>query len=484
MKQKSILIVEDSLSQLQGYEDFANKLKFKPYTASSRDDAIKILTSQSIDILLTDIHLSPTVAIDTFEGFEVIEYATNYCPETIIIAMSNDPKVTTFHHAFKVGAMAYIKKPILSPDEIILALEAAADRADAQKLRSKSKKISMSAQMAERCEDGIVLDPTKRKLAQKLAQTKNIPLVISGETGVGKEEYVRLIHKKREEYENKTVPLVVVNCGNLDGPLASSSLFGHVRGAFTGADKTTKGAIGEADEGILFLDEIHHLTVECQKKLLRVLNDGTYERVGDSRVLKSNFQLVVASTQNLDDLVQKKLFLLDLRMRITGIEIKLESLRSRKDDMESLVILFLEKLQAKVAPVELSEVVEQCKKYYWQGNIRQLFKTIQALVTMASFYDEPIRAANLPVNPLMLDPNDETSDPIDISPEMSEDIVNQVMEPLIKDADFNHSIAKYERLILTQSFKRHRTIRDVAQALNIPRSTLDGKRQKYEIGGN
>lgn len=477
MRKKSLLVVEDCPEQLLTYSEYAHGLGFTVLQANCADAAMEILTKNSIDILLCDIHLSPSLTIDTFEGFRVIQFAAEHSPETVTISMSNDPKVATYHRAFEVGAMAYIKKPILRKDEITIALESAKAHVATQAMKAKLAFLQTESEASDRYEDGIILDPIKRKLAEKLATTKAIPIIIYGETGTGKEEYVKLIHKKREVAEKGEVPFISINCANLDSSVAIATLFGHTKGAFTGADRTTKGAIGEADGGILFLDEIHLLPIDCQKRLLRVLNDGSYERLGDTKTLKSDFQVIVATTKDLDEMVEKGTFILDLRMRISGAEITMEPLRKRTEDIPSFVTLFLKKFGAKIDEVEFLNIVERCKDFYWQGNIRQLYKAIQSLVTMASLYDQPVLAKNLPVSPLMLDPEDRSSS----AKNGDDDLMPRIMAPLEQDMDFSDAVAFYEKMILAQALVRHRKIKDLCAGINIPRSTFEGKRAKFGL---
>ena len=138
--------------------------------------------------------------------------------------------------------------------------------------------------------DSVIMSEANKNIAKRLAENLEIPVLINGETGTGKEIFARLIHSYREDRE-ATVPFIAVNCATLNKDTAASILFGHKKGSFTGALETTEGYIGEANGGILFLDEIHHLTSDCQARLLRVLNDGSYTRFGDNRVLKSDFQV-------------------------------------------------------------------------------------------------------------------------------------------------------------------------------------------------
>ena len=477
MLKKTMLIVEDSPEQLKVYAAYALALGFDVVTAHSEKSAVATLAEKTIDILLTDIHLSPSILIDTFEGHKVIRYAADRCPETLIIAMSNDPRASTYYKTLELGALAYIKKPILNEDEILVALDVARERLAAKD--EKAKQQQNSAHLEIKCEDGIVLDPIKRKLASRLAAAKEVPIIINGESGTGKEEYVRLIHKKREQLERTSSPLVVVNCANLDSSLAMSTLFGHAKGAFTGADKTTQGAIGEANGGILFLDEIQFLSYDCQRRLLRVLNDGTYQRLGESKVQKSEFQIIVATTKNLDNMVRDGKFLLDLRMRIAGAEIILEPLRERKHDMTELVALFLAKFRAKVDEAEFAKIVARCQEFYWQGNIRQLYKVIQSLVLTSGLYDEPIKAANIPVSPLMLAPEASEDERVgEIVADVAADVLERLIAPLRKDKDFHEAMSFYESLVIKNCIKRHKNIATACTAINLPRSTFDDKKNR------
>ena len=480
MRKKTMLIVEDSPEQIKAYAGYALTLGFDVLTATDEKSAVATLANKNIDILLSDIHLSPSILIDTFEGHKVMRYAVENCPETLIIAMSNDPKAATYYKTLELGALAYIKKPILKEDEILVALDVARERLAAKK--EKVKQQQKSACFAIKCEDGIVLDANKRKLAAKLAGAKAVPITISGESGTGKEEYVRLIHKKREYLEGAKSPLVVVNCANLDSSLAVSTLFGHAKGAFTGADKATQGAIGEANGGILFLDEIQFLPDDCQKKLLRVLNDGSYQRLGESKVQKSEFQIVVATTKNLDNMVRDGKFLLDLRMRIAGAEIILEPLRERKHDMAEFVALFLAKFEANVDDAEFAKIVARCQEFYWQGNIRQLYRVIQSLVLTAGIYDEQVKAAHIPVSPLMLTPEPSEDERVgEIVAEIPPDVLARLIGPLRKDLDFHEAMSFYEFSILKNCIKRHKNIATACTAINLPRSTFDDRRNRLGL---
>jgi DNA-binding NtrC family response regulator len=277
------------------------------------------------------------------------------------------------------------------------------------------------------------------------------------------------------------IPFVAANCANLNGDLAASLLFGHRKGAFTGADQTTTGFIGEANGGILFLDEIHALHPACQQRLLRVLNDGSYERVGESRPLRSDFQVIAASTKDLDAEADAGRFLLDLRMRLTGVDLELPPLRERLEDLPDLIHVALAREGVSINIAEVNRIAERCKQYLWKGNIRQLFRVIQTLVVMASFNEEEIRAENLPVFRSMVASEEHSLSPRLGAGGLPADATSSLARFLVEDEPIERALETFEKLILQAAMARHEKVMDVAKALGMARSTLDLKRKKHGL---
>ena len=319
----------------------------------------------------------------------------------------------------------------------------------------------------------MVLSDRLRDLTAKIGKNGSLTCVVYGETGTGKEEIAKLIHESRCFNLKRRVPFEAVNCSALDESIANSLLFGHKKGSFTGADRTTTGHIGEANGGILFLDEIHHLHMACQKKLLRVLNDGTYQRFGDTKFFRSDFQLVVASTVDLDDLVEEGKFLLDLRGRIMGVDIELPPLRDRLDDLPDLVKLFFRKNNYSVNQNNLNLIVEKCSQYYWQGNIRQLFKVLNAVGTMATLDSEAISIDYFPEFKTMFPPNSVGSS--------KDNEIQSILKPLNTDFDFKEAVENYEKAILKRANRRHKSASELVQALGMSRGSYDNKKIKYDL---
>jgi len=281
------------------------------------------------------------------------------------------------------------------------------------------------------------------------------------------------------------VPFVAVNCANLTGETAVSALFGHRRGAFTGAEQTTSGYIGEADGGFLFLDEIQTLTIDCQQRLLRVLNDGSYNRLGDSQTLYSDFRVIVASTKDLEEQVERGTFLVDLSMRLTGINIKLKPLRERLEDIPLLIELALARVGTTVPQKTLESLSGRCSKYHWQGNVRQLMLVISAMVTEALGDQREISAEDLPELKTMLPPGFIPS-PVAPSQNLvardlstSHDVFQLLREAIQEDRPFDAIIEAVEKEILKAAFTRHPSLRSASEALSVARSTLAAKKAKY-----
>ena len=473
MTKKNLLIVEDEPEQMEAYSEMLSYLGYKVFEAQTLELAIDYLQNQAIDLIVTDIHLTNAHQRITFEGFDLLKHARANHPECLSIVMSNDPNLSTYHKTFELGAMGYVKKPVLSTDEFELTIAHAYEKREALRLKEKGESNAPLV-LGEWAKDGLVLDDDTRESAYLLAQTKELPGIIYGETGTGKEEIAKLIHKKRVEAEGM-IPFVAVNCANLDSSTAASHLFGHKKGSVTGADSTTIGYVGEADGGILFLDEIHTLSVDNQRKLLRVLNDGTYQRFGDTKTLHAQFQVIVATGRNLDELVRTGGFIPDLRSRITGIMISLRPLRERPKDLNLLIPLIFHKIGATLNPSEMKAIITRCREFYWQDNIRKLFNTLKATALICQCKRRPITADDLQVYPSMLAPDQK----MEMRPDPTE--YPRIAAALSGDFDFNESVEIYEKAVIQEAIKRHGPLSKVVEKIKISRSTLDSKRKKYGI---
>ena len=470
---RKILIIDDDIGQLNRYIEMATRIGLAVDGADTLEKAKAALANVNYQYVLTDIHLS-SGRQNSFEGFEILREIKAEHPETIPLAMSADPQIETYRKAIREGAAYFFRKPILSESELQIHLHAATTGSrGGRPSRRRSGGGGLPAHLLEKFPDGLVMPADIRNRARKAAVSDTVPVIIFGETGTGKEEVAKIVHRMRSEAQGVT-PFVAINCANLTGDTAVSMLFGHRKGAFTGADETTVGYVGEADGGILFLDEVHALSADCQKRLLLVLNDGSYNRVSDPKTLYSDFQVIVATTKDLDDEVEQGNFLLDLRGRLTGLQIHLKPLRERLEDLPLLIELGLARLGASVPAKVLTALVERCSRYYWQGNIRQLFQVLNVLVTEA-FGDEcEIRADDLPEFKTMLAParaqtrgtKIESDDP------SVEGVLAMLSDALTSDRPMNDVIDTVEKAIMIEATKRHKSLRGVSAAIGVSRAKL------------
>jgi DNA-binding NtrC family response regulator len=379
-RKESLLLVEDHPSELENYGFLAKKAGYDVFCASNFESAMHFLENRRVDILISDLFLSPSSKSP--EGLLVVRELIRQQPHALPIVMSSTPDHEIYRQAMSDGALFALKKPLLNEDEIHIAIREAREKRTLQLLK-KREEPTLSPYLSQLCKDGLCLDKSVRKWVEIAATSPELPIIIYGETGTGKEEVAKLIGKYRKEKEGD-LPFLSVNCSLLSGDLAQSLLFGHKKGSFSGACSTTQGYVGEAHGGILFLDEIHTLSLSCQQKLLRVMNDGTYNRLGDTKELYSKFQAVVASTQDLDDAVQEGRFLLDLRTRLTGCDIHLAPLRDRMSELPILIELYFIKNGITLTNTELDPIITRCKEFYWQGNIRQLYHCLRAMVAISN----------------------------------------------------------------------------------------------------
>jgi len=338
----------------------------------------------------------------------------------------------------------------------------------------------------------------------------DIPVLLQGETGTGKGLVAKHILGVRRQLQSE-VPFVALSCASLNNDVADATLFGHRRGAFTGAHDNAVGAVGSADGGILFLDEIHCLTIGTQRKLLRVLDDGAYSRVGESLERKARFQLIAATNRDLGGLVHQGDFLLDLLMRIQGIAIDLPPLRERLHDIPALVARYIDSHHLAIAQADFRRLVNLCLPLHWPGNVRQLHKALdamrfKALIENTTEYapcfavDASMQVPKLPEMQEMRDLRDllDTKDaesalngnsPTAQAERPDDDSCADLVDELIRDisrvrrcpVDLGRLIGAVESSLIRYSMARNRSIAEVMSHLNLSRGKLDFKRRKYKL---
>jgi two-component system NtrC family response regulator len=371
----NVLVVDDDRLVFDSLRHVIERMGHRASGVSSVSEALRAVRSQAFDIVFCDVRMPDGSGLDILPEIR----AAGLAPEVIIMTGYGDPDGAEL--AIKKGAWDYIEKP-LSVKDVMLTIERA--------LQYREKKQAAATPVALKT-DGIVgTSPKLRACLDVLAQaaSSDANVLISGETGTGKELFAWAIHQNSPRSGGN---FVVVDCAALPETLVESTLFGHVRGAFTGADKPRDGLIKQADGGTLFLDEIGELSISIQKAFLRVLQEHRFRPVGGGQEVSSNFRLVAATNRRLDDMVKSGGFREDLLFRIRTLVLELPPLRETKGDIKDLAVFYVVKFcdQYGVPMKSFSpEFHDVLMAYDWPGNVRELIQALEKAIVSAK--DEPV----------------------------------------------------------------------------------------------
>ena len=370
---KTVLVCDEDQSMRETLSAIL-KRDYRILTVSSGEAALVRLREDDVDLMLLDVRL-PGIS-----GFDVLRIVReNYhLVECIMISAINE--VATAVQAMKHGAYHYITKDF-DHDELRSLVRHACERQDLNR-----QVITLSAQVAEQADREFLIGPSRQireivELVHKVA-TLSATVLILGESGTGKELLARLLHRKSGKEEQ---PFIAVNLSAIPHELVESTLFGHERGAFTGAHKQQLGKFELATGGTLFLDEIGDLRFDLQAKLLRAIQEGEIERVGGAKPIKTEFRLVVATNVDLEKAVKDGRFREDLYYRINVIPIRMPPLRDRIEDLPELARLFVHRYRTKFRkPVRgvSASALKILSTYWWPGNIRELENLMERLVAV------------------------------------------------------------------------------------------------------
>jgi DNA-binding NtrC family response regulator len=373
-KPKTVLIVDDD----EGMRDTLTAILKRDYRVlkvASGEAALPVLNREDVDLVLLDVRL-PGIS-----GFEVLRIVRENYSLIEVIMISAINEVETAVQAMKHGAYHYITKDF-DYDQLRSLVRNAAERQDLNR-----QVLTLSAQVADQSEREFVVGASKITrdiidLVHKIAKLSATVLIL-GESGTGKELLARLIHR---EAGDPDAPFIAVNLAAIPRELAESTLFGHERGAFTGAHRQQLGKFELASGGTLFLDEVGDLRLDLQAKLLRAIQEGEIERVGGTKPIKTEFRLIAATNVDLEKAVKEGRFREDLYYRINVIPIKLPPLRERADDIGELATFFLKRYNArfrKRIQGLTPGTMQMLQKYWWPGNIRELENLIERLVAVS-----------------------------------------------------------------------------------------------------
>jgi two-component system response regulator AtoC len=360
---KEILVIDDESSMRHMLRLVLEREGYQVSEADGGEGALEYLKEQAPDVILCDIRMPG------MDGRTFLQKAKEKQVPAMVIMMSAYGTVDTALDCMKAGAYDYISKPF-KPDEVLLTLRKAEER---QRLQRENRELRAQVSTGKQKEIIGRSIPLKRvlELVDRVADTTSAVL-ITGETGTGKELVARRLHNASRRGGRA---FVAINCSAISPTLIESELFGHARGAFTGADREHSGLFAAADGGTLFLDEIAELPLELQPKLLRVLQEGEVRRVGETRPRKVDVRILAATARDLREDVSVGRFREDLFYRLAVIDIHVPALRERPEDIPVLTEYYLKHLAAREgrpAPVVEEDVLEVLKQYSWPGNVREL----------------------------------------------------------------------------------------------------------------
>ncbi len=354
-----------SLKALLGKEGYEVK------TASSGEEAVRLAGDETFPILIADLRMDGMDGMDTYRAIKERN------SQTLAIIITGHASLKSAIEAIRLGAYDYLVKPF-KPEQILLTVRRALEH---QQLVEEN--VYLQGELGEKFRfDNIIAKsgPMEEvfQLMRKVA-VSNVTVLLRGESGTGKELVARAIHYNSPRQKKR---FIGVSCGALPETLLESELFGHEKGAFTGALKQKRGLFEVANEGTIFLDEIADLSLSTQMKLLRVLQEQEFQRVGGTELISVNLRLISATNKDLEEAVREGSFREELYYRINVVSISLPPLRSRKEDVPLLVQHFLKKHQAKNKIVS-PKAMELLMMYHWPGNVRQLENVVERAIALS-----------------------------------------------------------------------------------------------------
>ncbi|MGB7061754.1 MAG: sigma-54 dependent transcriptional regulator [Candidatus Zixiibacteriota bacterium] len=383
-KKERLLVVDDSPQTLEVLQRNLKSEGYQVFAAASVSEAIRVLETTAVDLVVTDLKM-PKVS-----GIDLVRHVRENCKDTEVMTITGYPSIEGAVKAIKTGAEEYLTKPF-TDEELFSAVRRTLDKLHLRRLGEARLQKMPSAPYGLIGESEVM-----QKVLTTIAKTASTSatVLISGESGTGKELVARAIHYSSTRASSTFVP---VNCGGIPEGLLESELFGHVKGAFTGATESRAGFFQTADGGTIFLDEISDTSLSMQTKLLRVLEDKEVYMVGASRSRKVDIRIIAATNKDLASLVGKGVFREDLFFRLHVLTVAMPPLRERGDDILLLAHHFAAKFAEEFGKSTLrfsDNALQVLRNYHWPGNVRELENVVQRLVVMTD--SDLIEVSDLP----------------------------------------------------------------------------------------
>lgn len=452
-----ILVVDDDPLVRGSLREMLTLSGYSVTAAANGKEALEVLKAYTTDVILTDIKMPE------MDGLELLRQVKNISPDTHVILITGYASIDNAVKAMKEGAYDYITKPIVDSEIQILIERIIQQRKLVEE--NLNLKAQLSASQREHFHNIVGKSQSIQKIYSLIEAIVNTraTVLIYGESGTGKRLIAHAIHKYNEQERNK--PFIEVSCGALTETLLESELFGHARGSFTGAIKDRIGRFELADGGSIFLDEIDAFSPALQVKLLRVLQEGEFERVGDTKTIKVDVRVIAATNQNLQELISQNKFRKDLYYRLNIICIEVPPLRERKEDIPLLIEDFICK-HSKHTSKKITGIQETTlatlMAYNWPGNIRELENVIERAIILSKG--------------LVISPEDLPEFLRNIEQEMKEEVLN-LNNLKLKDALRNPEKDLIIKALNSVGWNRS----EAAKTLGINRTTLYKKMNLFGL---
>jgi DNA-binding NtrC family response regulator len=446
-----ILVVEDEKAIQLALSGLLTRAGYDVSVAGSGNEAVAALENGAFDLVLTDLALGHGPS-----GMDVLRRSKELRPETVVVMITAHGSETIAVEAMKAGAEDYVPKPF-DNDEIRLVVQRALERT---RLERENRLLLDQIQRQYGFENLIGAGPAMQKVfetIQKVAET-DITVLVRGESGTGKELVAQALHNRSSR---KQRPFVAVNCAAISPELVESELFGHEKGAFTGADARREGRFESANGGTIFLDEIGDMAPATQAKVLRVLQERSFERVGGTQPIEVDVRVVAATHRNLEEEVESGNFRQDLYYRLKVVELRMPPLRERREDIPSLAQRFLEEVNERLGREKqrMSEdALAQLVRHAWPGNVRELRNAIEQAAVLSS-------GITLEATDFHLGDRKPTDIEVDLGDEPQS----------FSDAK-KHTVERFERDFLLRALRAHGgNISRAAESIGMVRQSLQQK---------
>ena len=458
-KRTHVLLVEDEQELAKVTAERLETHGYKVAHVTSGEAARPLLVDFAFDVIITDLRL-PGI-----DGSQLLEEAKTRYPDIIVVVVTGYGTVKDAVEAIKRGAHDFVTKP-LQFDHLLHLLSTALEQ---RRLRTENDYLRSQLEDRYRFKEIVGKSVPMQQLFELMETVANTTstILITGETGTGKELVARAIHHNSPRRKNRFIAL---NCGAVPETLLEAELFGHVRGAFTGAVNSRQGRLEQAHKGTFFLDEVGTMSANLQAKLLRALQEREFERLGDNESVNVDVRVIAATNLDLSEMVSNGSFREDLFYRLNVIPIHLPALRDRREDIPLLVQSFLEKLGTRMNPPRTSVVVSQeamrvMMAYDWPGNIRQLENLIERALALSPGRSQ-IDSGDLPA-----ELNEGEALPITLAPSTSEESM-----------DLNDKLQHVERELIRSALQQtNGNKRRAAKILNVKPTTLIEKIKRLNL---